>query len=118
MLAAGALDLAAFAHGEGQRMKRYVTGTWCGVNRDTKAPTAACTYECVKEKAAKFAFYNFADKKVYILNPQKMAAAYAGKQIILHGSIRPDTQHFSNMRGPSDAQVITASSISSFSWHW
>src|ERR1700753_2137472 len=90
-LTASALFLSAAAllgssAGKTVTWNGYVTDTWCGVNRDTKAPTVECTNECVQSNRAKYAFYNFADGKVYLLNPQAEAAKYAGKQVVGSGT--------------------------------
>jgi hypothetical protein len=111
LLASGVTLLARASH-EDIRLDGYVTDTWCGVNRDTKAPTAECTKSCVKTQSAKYAFYNFADQKVYILNPQSLAEKYAGDKVTIWGTIDRATQAFATMRGPGEGQTITAHSIS------
>lgn len=90
--------------------KGYVTDTYCGYNRVNKAPTAECTMKCVKEQHAKYAFFNFADKKVYILNPQSEAAKYAGKAVEVKGSVA-GSEKFTSAQGASSGGVITASLI-------
>lgn len=105
-----ALGLAAAATAPTRTLKGYVTDTYCGVNRVNRAPTAACTVQCVKSQHAKYAFFNFADHKVYVLNPQSEAAKYAGRTVIVKGAIA-GREHFTTMKGPGDGAVITASSI-------
>jgi hypothetical protein len=111
LLIAGALAIAAEAP-HAQSLKGYVTDTWCGVNRDTKPPTAACTRTCVKTQGAKYAFYNLADKKVYVLEPQNRVAAYAGETVIVRGTIGDDIQQLKTMRGDVGSETLTISSIS------
>jgi hypothetical protein len=90
----------------------YVTDTWCGVNRDTKPPTADCTAQCVNEQGAKYALYNLADGSVYVLNPQSLAARYAGKRVVVSGTLSDKTVPMTTMRGARKGKTITASSIS------
>ena len=108
---AGGWTLTAHARNNSETLKGYVTDTWCGVNRDTKAPTVECTNFCVKSKAAKYAFYNLADKKVYILNPQEMAGKYAGQLVNVTGTVGTESQKFKTMRGDGQGLTITASAI-------
>lgn len=115
---AGIWTLVAHAKGTGDSWKGYVTDTWCGVNRDTKAPSVECTNLCVKTKGAKFAFYNLADKKVYILNPQSLAGEYAGQLVTVTGTVGTEVQKFDTMRGVSEGQTMMASSISKSRRYW
>lgn len=112
LLSLGALSLAAAANRTTQTWKGYVTDTWCGVNRVKKPPTATCTYMCVKIKGAKYAFFNLGDKKVYVLNPQPLAAKYAGELVTVKGTLGDKVQ-FSTVKGTAGSRIITASSISS-----
>ena len=88
----------------------YVTDTYCGFNRVNKAPTKSCTLECIKNEHAKYAFYNFVDKKVYILNPQAEAAKYAGQTVVVRG-VMGGHERFDTGKGPGAGAVINASSI-------
>lgn len=106
---AGSLILFAANRPE-QTWQGYVTDTYCGFNRVNRAPTASCTLECVKKEHAKYAFYNFADKKVYVLNPQTEAAKYAGKTVTVKGTVSGH-ERFATGKGPSAGAIITASSI-------
>jgi hypothetical protein len=110
LLVAGSLSLLAAPNGTTQIWKGYVTDTYCGVNRVTKAPTAACTLKCVKDQHAKYAFFNFADKKVYILNPQTEAAKYAGQTVMVKGTVGGQ-DNFDTMKGSDTGAIITAASI-------
>ncbi|MGH9469314.1 MAG: hypothetical protein ACRD1N_03095 [Terriglobia bacterium] len=116
MLAPGAALLFALslnlmaAGGGANTWKGYVTDTWCGLNRAQAAPTAECTVSCVKGHHAKYAFFNFADQKVYVLNPQNLAARYAGQKVVVKGTAGGQEQ-FQTEKGPATGAVITASSI-------
>ncbi|HEV2615548.1 MAG TPA: hypothetical protein VGU63_02935 [Candidatus Acidoferrales bacterium] len=110
LLFAGSLSSFVAASGTAQTWKGYVTDTYCGLNRVNKAPTKSCTLECVKSKHAKYAFYNFADKKVYILNPQSEAAKYAGQSVTVTGTVAGH-EEFRTDKGTDSGAVITASSI-------
>lgn len=88
----------------------YVTDTYCGFNRANKPPTASCTRECVKNEHAKYAFFNFADKRVYVLNPQAEAAKYAGQTVTVKGTVS-GLEKFATGKGASSGAIFTASSI-------
>lgn len=88
----------------------YVTDTYCGFNRVNQPPTASCTQDCVKNKGAKYAFFNFADKKVYVLNPQSEAAKYAGETVTVKGTLS-GLEKFATGKGQGSGAIITASSI-------
>ena len=108
-MVAGALTLAA-ADSENQTLKGYVTDTYCGFNRVSRPPRKECTLKCVKEDNAKYAFFNFADKKVYILNPQSEAEKYAGQTVVVKGTVGGN-EHFTTMKGSDSGAIVTASSI-------
>ncbi|MGH9731198.1 MAG: hypothetical protein ACRD4A_05805 [Candidatus Acidiferrales bacterium] len=110
LLFAASLGPVLAASGPAQTWTGYVTDTYCGFNRVSKAPTKSCTLECVKSKHAKYAFYNFADKKVYILNPQSEAAKYAGQTVTVKGTV-DGHEEFATGKGSSAGAIITASSI-------
>lgn len=107
---AGSLIVCAAPNNAVRSWKGYVTDTYCGFNRVNKAPTASCTYKCVQEQHAKYAFFNFADKKVYILNPQSEAAKYAGQTVEVKGAVA-GRENFVTANGSSSGGVIAASSI-------
>lgn len=106
---AGCLGVLA-ANPPAQTWKGYVTDTYCGFNRVNEAPTKSCTLECIKNKHAKYAFYNFADKKVYILNPQSEAAKYAGQTVTVEGTVGGH-EDFATGKGMGTGAIINASSI-------
>jgi hypothetical protein len=109
VMVAAALSLSA-GESETQTLKGYVTDTYCGFNRVSRPPRKECTLKCVKEDNAKYAFFNFADKKVYILNPQSEAEKYAGQTVVVTGTVGGNEQ-FTTMKGSDSGSVITASSI-------
>ena len=111
-LFAGSLSFLAPASGPTVTWSGYVTDTYCGYNRVNQPPTASCTRECVKNEHAKYAFFNFADKKVYILNPQKEAAKYAGQTVTVKGTVS-GLEKFATGKGASSGAILTASSITS-----
>jgi hypothetical protein len=79
-------------------------GSWSGVITDdmcgakgAKAEHAACASKCVKEHGAKYALYNTADKKVYILDPQDKAAEHAGHEVTVAGTVDGNTIHVASI---------------------
>jgi hypothetical protein len=112
LFAVSSAPSSAGERGPVQSWTGYVTDTWCGVNRDTKAPDAQCTNDCVHNKGAKYAFYNLADGRVYVLNPQKKAAPYAGMRVVLKGVVDHTSVAMKTMRGDRKGETITAVEIS------
>jgi hypothetical protein len=110
LLFAVPLTVCAGPNGPSRTWKGYVTDTFCGFNRVNKPPTASCTFKCVEEQHAKYAFFNFADKKVYVLNPQDEAAKFAGQTVVVTGIVG-GREEFATEKGPSAGAIITASSI-------
>ncbi len=70
----------------------WITDSECGAKGDN-ADHAACLKKCVAEKGAKYALYNTADKKVYIIDPQDLAAAHAAHHVVVKGTLEGDTIH-------------------------
>ena len=103
---------APAATGKVETWKGYVTDTWCGVDRDRKPPTEECTHECVQAGRGKYAFYNFADGKVYVLNPQDQAAKYAGQRVTISGTVDETNVHMKTQRGDREGKTIAATAIS------
>lgn len=106
-----ALSLSAAGNNATETFRGYVTDTYCGFNRVNRPPTAECTLKCVRDQHAKYAFYNFADKKVYVLNPQSEAAKFAGQTVVVKGLVA-GREKFTTMKGPDEGAIINASSIS------
>jgi hypothetical protein len=110
LLFAGSLGVLAAPNGATQTWMGYVTDTYCGYNRVKKPPTAVCTFKCVQEQHAKYAFFNFADKKVYVLNPQSEAAKFAGQTVMVKGTLAGH-EAFATSNGEGAGEIIAASSI-------
>lgn len=68
----------------------WITDTHCGAKGDS-AKHANCAKKCVEGMGAKYALYNPADKKVYGLDPQDKAAAHAGHNVTVKGTVEGDT---------------------------
>jgi hypothetical protein len=80
------------------------SGTWTGVitndmcgAKDASAAKSECTTKCVKSHGAKYALYDDADKKVYILEPQDKADGHAGHQVTVKGTLDGDTIHVTSL---------------------
>ena len=73
-----------------------ITNDMCGA-RDASAAKAECTLKCVKSHGAKYALYNDADKKVYILEPQEKADGHAGHEVTVKGTLDGDTIHVTSL---------------------
>ena len=111
ILFAGALSFLAAANGKTETWKGYVTDTWCGLHRETEAPTVACTKLCLQNKGAKYALYDVINNKLYVLNPQDDAAKYAAKMVIVTGTLGDSAQMVTS-QGTIPGSTIIASSIS------
>ena len=73
-------------------------GTWRGIVTDKMCATkgvnltdAECAKKCVTSMGDKYALYNSADKKVYVLMPQDKVAAEAGHEVTIKGTVDGDT---------------------------
>src|SRR5580700_403218 len=73
-----------------------ITNNMCGA-KDASAAKAECTAKCVKSHGAKYALYDEADKKVYILEPQEKADGHAGHQVTVKGTLDGDTIHVTSL---------------------
>ena len=73
-----------------------ITNNMCGA-KDASAAKADCTTKCVKSHGAKYALYDEADKKVYILDPQDKADGHAGHDVTVTGTLDGDTIHVSSI---------------------
>jgi hypothetical protein len=66
-------------------------GTWTGTVTDTIGGVAdtdpARITENVKEHGALYAFIESKSHKVYVLNPQNAAAPYAGREVVVKGTL-------------------------------
>ena len=63
----------------------WVTDTACA-GKGEMASNAECATKCVKDKGAKWALYNEADKSVWVLSDQAGAAKMAGKEVTVKGT--------------------------------
>jgi hypothetical protein len=107
---AGALSFLAAASSKMQTWKGYVTDTWCGLHRETEAPTVACTRLCLSNKGAKYALFDVVNNKLYVLNPQDQAAKYAAQMVTVTGTLGDDTKMVT-AQGTIQGSTIVASSI-------
>lgn len=89
------LSLAAGGGKEGS-WTGWVTDDHCGVKGQSEKH-AGCANKCVKEMGAKYALYNTADKKVYILDPQDKAADHAGHYVTVKGTVEGNTIKVSSL---------------------
>jgi hypothetical protein len=65
----------------------FVTETHCGA-AGAKAEHHDCAVKCVKEKGAKWAIYNPADKQMFVLSgDDAMMEKMAGKKVTVKGSM-------------------------------
>lgn len=75
----------------------YVTDTHCGTHcqrtSDMK-PDAHCVQLCVK-KGSKYGLWS--GNHVYVLEPQKQAAAFAAENVEVHGTMRNDTIYITSI---------------------
>ncbi len=83
-------SLSLAAGGKEGSWTGWVTDTHCGAKGQSTAH-AGCANKCVKEMGAKYALYNTADKKVYVLEPQDKAADHAGHHVTVKGEVEGDT---------------------------
>ena len=75
----------------------WVTNDMCGAADGPNAKGAECTTKCVKEHGAKYALYDKSSKKVYVLDPQDKAAAHAGHEVTVKGTLDGDTLHVASI---------------------
>jgi hypothetical protein len=69
-----------------------VTNDMCGA-KDASAAKAECTKTCVKEHGAKYALYNPADKKLYVLDPADKIQGHEGHNVTIKGTLDGNTIH-------------------------
>jgi len=95
MIVAG-MTLAADKAKEGS-WTGWITDTHCGAKGDN-AKHEACAKKCADTMNAKYALYNPADKKIYILDPQDKVAAHAGHHVTVKGAVEGDTIKVSSIQ--------------------
>lgn len=93
---AGGLTLASPGAGKTGTWSGVITNDMCGA-KDASADKAECTKMCVKEHGAKYALYNPADKKMYILDPQNKAEGHEGHNVTVKGTLDGDTIHVDSL---------------------
>ena len=111
ILFAGALSFLAAENTRTQTWKGYVTDSWCGLDRETRAPSLACTKLCIGSKGAKWALYDVENKKMYLLAPAEEAAKYAAQMVTVTGTLG-DSVQITTAKGTISGSTIIASSIS------
>ena len=67
----------------------WITDDHCGA-KGAKAGHADCAKKCL-EDGSKLVFYNTADKKIYQLDHQDLAAANLGHEVKVTGDLEGDT---------------------------
>lgn len=90
LLFAFAINVAADKHAKEGSWTGWITDTHCGAKGDN-AKHADCAKKCVEAQGAKYALYNPADKKVYVLDPQDKATGHAGHHVKVTGTVEGDT---------------------------
>ena len=95
---AAILAMVLIAGGLTFTMAAGTEGTWKGIVTDKMCATkgvnltdSECAKKCVTAMGDKYALYNTADKKVYVLMPQDKVAAQAGHEVTIKGTVDGDT---------------------------
>ena len=99
LLVVASLSLASDKAKEGS-WTGWITDTHCSTNPkvDNAKHPGDCVNKCVKEMGAKYALYTPSDKKVYVLDPQDKAAAHAGHQVTVKGTVDGETIKVSSIQ--------------------
>ena len=85
-----ALAVASAALSFGATFTGVVTDTMCageGHKGMNMGSDAKCVTECVKGMGAKYALYDAAAKKVYVLSDQKGPEKFAGQKVTVSGTL-------------------------------
>jgi hypothetical protein len=99
LLVLASLSLAGGKGKEGS-WTGWITDTHCGAKGQSEEH-AGCLNKCVTGMGAKYALYNPADKKVYVLEPQDKAATHAAHYVTVKGSVEGDTIKVSSIETAS-----------------
>ncbi len=95
VVAVFAVALASFAFAnpdmETGSWTGFVTDTACGA-KGASASHADCAVKCVKEKGAKWALYNTANKETYVLTGKDDPSKWAGKEVTVKGTLNKQTK--------------------------
>ncbi|MEO8431698.1 MAG: hypothetical protein ABI592_09340 [Acidobacteriota bacterium] len=90
LLFAFAVFVASPAFADEGSWTGFVTDSGCGAS-GAKADHADCAVKCVKEKGAKWALYNPADKSLFVLSGDDATmgkmAGMAGKKVMVKGTV-------------------------------
>jgi hypothetical protein len=89
MVAAALTLLLAPAVCQAAEWTGWVTDSHCGA-KGAKAEHASCAKKCLDD-GAKLVFYNNADKKLYNLDNQDLAASNIGHEVTVKGELDGDT---------------------------
>ncbi len=85
----------------------WVSDTLCGV-KGANAQHVECAKRTVASGKAKYALYDEARKKLYILEPQETAAAYAGQRVKVNGTLSfSPLERAGESLDPKSNQVVT-----------
>lgn len=78
----------------------YITDNVCGIKGTdlSKASIAATANQCVRQKGAKYALYDPASKKTYVLEPQARVGEDAGYFVMVEGTLAADTIQVTSVR--------------------
>jgi hypothetical protein len=95
VLVAGGLTFAG-QQAKTQTWSGVITNDMCGA-KDASSAKAECTKTCVKEHGAKYALYNAASNKIYILDPQSEAEGHEGHTVLVKGTLDGDTIHVQSL---------------------
>ena len=68
-------------------------GSWSGWVTDNK-----CGEKCVKERGGKYALWDTAQKRLYVLEPQSEAAAHVAHEVTVAGKLEGDTIHITSIK--------------------
>lgn len=89
------VGLASFAvadqHLESGAWAGFVTDSKCGA-KGASASHADCAIKCVKDKGAKWALYNMANKETYVLAGKEDPSKFAGKEVTVKGTLNKQTK--------------------------
>jgi hypothetical protein len=95
VVAVFAVALASFAvanqHLEAGSWTGFVTDTACAA-KGASASHADCAVKCVKDKGAKWALYNAANKETYVLTGKDDPSKWAGKEVTVKGTLNKETK--------------------------
>ncbi len=90
IVAVAVIGFAAFGLAVEGNWTGFVTETHCA-EKGAKAEHRDCAIKCVKEKGAKWALYNPADKSMFVLSgDDAKAEEMAGKKVTVKGTMNKE----------------------------